>query len=321
MTYESFLKKIPELVQARLGEEVEVQLHTIHKNNNIKMEAVCMFQTGINVSPTIYLPPMYQCLLQGASLEEVCQQICQQYQSHRCLQHLETEDFHQLDRMKDRIVYKLIHYESNQELLQTIPHRRFLDLAVVYYLLMEHPFIGKGTVLIRWKQCEEWQVEEETLYELAQENTRRLRGQVLVPLGEMILSLLEKDMKHQLARELGDESCDEEQIRRWASEMVEHMMPAKDHTMYVLTNEERYLGAVTLLEESLLKELSQRLGCGLFVIPSSVHEVMLVPDQGQTGCEELCDLHRQVGEAAGDVMDFLSDKIYYYDVKDGLRVQ
>ena len=320
MTYETFLKMIPDLVQANLGEWAKVRLHTIHKNNNVKREALCILEEGCNVSPTLYLEPYFDCLSSGISLEQVCQKICQDYEVNRCGLYLNVEDFCDFEKMKDQIVYKLIHYESNRELLQDVPHRRFLDLAVVYSLLIENHFLGSGTAMIHHTQCRQWQVTEETLYHCAARNTDRLLGSRIQPIRQVILSLLAQDMNQQLASDIQAGVCTSTQVERWAAEILERMMPREHYAMYMLSNQGGYLGAAAVLQTGQLQAFSRRLGCGLYVIPSSVHEVILLPETEGFQPKELRELLQQVNASEDNVQDFLSDQVYYFDPETGLKV-
>ena len=137
MSYEEFLQVIPGLLQRRLGPEARVSVHTVYKNNNLKKEMLCILEEGSNVSPTIYLHPFYEAFERGMEVDEILEEILEEYRRNRCGLYLDVDEFQQFDRVSSRIVYKLINYERNEEMLSTVPHRRFLDLAVVYYLLIE----------------------------------------------------------------------------------------------------------------------------------------------------------------------------------------
>ncbi len=321
MTYETFLKLIPEMVQSDLGEWVKVRLHTIRKNNNVKREALCILEEGSNVSPTIYLQPYYEYLESGMPLEQVCREICQEYKTNRCGIYLDVEEFRDFDRMKGRIVYKLIHYESNRELLQDVPHRRFLDLAVVYYLLIEHHFIGSGTALIHQQQCHQWQIEESVLYEQAVNNTDRLLGCEIQPIRQVIMTLLQQDMKRQLSADLAAGVCAEAQIDRWAMDILARMLPRERYAMYVVSNHSKFFGAAAVLNTERLEAFAESMGSGFYVIPSSIHEMILLPETEETDCSlSLKELLKEINESEDNIQEFLSDQIYYFDRHQGFRI-
>lgn len=320
MTYETFLEWIPNLVQSKLGEGVKVRLHTIYKNNNVCKKALCVLAEGCNVSPTIYLEKYYDRWKQGLSLEQISNEICREYEANHCGMYMDIKSFYDFDTMKEQIVYKVIHYERNRELLKEVPHRRFLDMAIVYYLLLEDSFIGSGTALIHHKQQQIWQVDEEKLYEMAVCNTDRLLGNEIVPMRQVIMELLQRDMRHQLESDMEMGVCTEEQVDQWALDILDQMIPEEHHTMYVLSNHNKYLGASAILNEQSLMEFAAKLGCGFHVIPSSVHEMILIPETEEIPRGELQRLLREINEEEENVQEYLSDQVYYWNLENGLQI-
>lgn len=320
MTYETFLEWIPDLVQAQLGEGVKVRLHTIYKNNNIRKDALRVLEEGSNVSPTIYLEKYYDRWNQGISLEQISNEICREYEVNHCGMYMDVKSFYDFEIMKEKIVYKLIHYDHNRELLKDVPYRRFLDLAVVYYLLVEDPFIGSGTALIHHKQREMWQVDEEKLYEMAVCNTDRLLGNEITPMGQVIRELLQRDMRRQLEADMEMGICTGEQVDLWAVEILDQMLPKDHHTMFVVSNHNKYLGAAAILNQERLLSFASKLGCGFHVIPSSIHEMILIPETESLQREDLQRLLQEINEDGENVQDYLSDQVYYCDLEKGLQM-
>ena len=320
MTYETFLEWIPKLVQSQLGEVGKVRLHTIYKNNNVRREALCVLADDCNVSPTIYLEKYYDRWKQGISLEQISNEICREYEVNQCGRYMDVRSLYDFEAMKGKVVYKLIHYDCNRELLDDVPHRRFLDLAVVYYLLVEDPFIGSGTALIHHKQQQMWQVDEETLYEMAVQNTDRLLGNEIVPMQQVILELLQRDMRQQLEPDMEMGICTRDQVDLWAVDVLEQMIPKEHHTMFVVSNYNKYLGAAAILNQERLMDFAVKIGCGFHVIPTSIHEMILIPETESVQRKELWELLQEVNEKEDNIQDFLSDQIYYCDQKHGLRM-
>ena len=320
MTYETFLEWIPDMVQSQLGDGVEVRLHTIYKNNNVRRNAICVMEEGCNVSPTIYLERYYQQWKDGVSLDKISSEICKEYEANRCGKYVNIASFCQFETMKDRIVYKLIHYDRNWELLQQIPHRRFLDLAVVYYLLLEDPFLGNATVLIQRQQMQMWNVEEETLYQMASCNTKRILGNIITPMRQVIRELLIRDMGRQLASDVDRGICTLQQVEQWSEEVLEQILPKEQRTMFVMSNHKKYLGAVSVLDQEMLDDFAGKLDGGFYVIPSSIHEMILVPETESLQWKDMRLLLAQINGEEDNVQEYLSDQIYYYDRQKGLQM-
>ena len=85
--------------------------------------------------------------------------------------------------------------------------------------------------------------------------------------------------------------------------------------MQVLTNQSKLFGAVSILYPDVLQNIAERLHRNLYVLPSSVHEVILLPErEGEKGTEEsLAEIVKDVNSTVVDTEDILADSVYYYD--------
>jgi len=319
MVDQTFLTLVSQWVQKKLGPEVTVRHHVIYKNNSVRKDALCILEKGANISPTIYLEAYFAMFQSGASMKEICDRICQEYETNRCCGYLDVSDLCDFGKAKKQIAYKLIHYEKNLQLLREVPHRRFLDLAIVYYILIENSFIGNGTALIHHRQMGVWQVEEEDLYRAAKENTDRLLGNEVQDMRQVVRQLLQTDVERQLAADIKGGICKKEQVDLWVEDLLDNTMPRERVPMYVMSNSDKYMGAAAVLNDKNLKKLSAQWGCGIYVIPSSIHEMILIPDRELICVEEMENLLKEVNEQPENAQDFLSNQVYYYDTVHGLR--
>ncbi len=86
--------------------------------------------------------------------------------------------------------------------------------------------------------------------------------------------------------------------------------------MKVLTNSKRSSGAVCILYPGVLEEVAaERMGGDFYIIPSSVHEVILLPDDGRLLEENLKEMIFEVNRTKVDPEEVLSDNLYYYDAE------
>ncbi len=83
--------------------------------------------------------------------------------------------------------------------------------------------------------------------------------------------------------------------------------------MYVLTNSRGINGASCILYREVIHEFAHDLNSNLYIIPSSIHEVAIVKDDGYISKEELIDMVIGVNELEVDQEDYLSNNVYYYD--------
>ena len=317
MTYEDFIEMVPALLQKRLGEEARICIHTIYKNNSVKKEALCILEEGGNVSPTIYLRPYYERLTGGRPLEEILSEMEEEYQANRCGLYVDAGEFQSFEKMRPWIAYRLVNYEKNRELLAKIPHRRFLDLAVIYYLLIENHFIGSGTALIYHTLSELWGVGEETLFETACANTDRLLGYEITPMDFLIEDLLQKDLMRELGENPAGCGYAKEDVDTLARQILDSLASGEPSGMYVMSNASKYYGAAALMNTKGLCDFAREKESNFYVIPSSVHEAILAPVQDSLSREELATLLGEINMAEEGGQEFLSGQVYYFDREKG----
>ena len=83
--------------------------------------------------------------------------------------------------------------------------------------------------------------------------------------------------------------------------------------IYILSNQYRINGAATLLYEGLIQELADRMNCNFYVLPSSIHELLLIPDANGKSLEGLSRMVKDINENHVKEEEILSDRAYYYN--------
>lgn len=199
-----------------------------------------------------------------------------------------------MENARDRVVMMLINTEQNQELLKTVPHREFRDLSIVYRLVADIDANGIQSAMIGNELAERLGMDEQTLYMVAVENTKRLFPPVTKSMNDVIKDMLVADgMPEEFA------------------EMMVGEMPA-DRMMYVISNNRGINGAVSMLYESELHTLAEQLETDLYILPSSIHEVIAVSaDMGDP--YELAQMVSEINMGQVELADRLSNQVYHYD--------
>jgi hypothetical protein len=308
MDYNEFLMCVKERLEAEKP-GTRVELHHVRKNNQVTLDGVTILPDGETISPTIYLNEYYEKYRDGLSLEEVVKEILAEYQENFCKPAFEIGRLKDFSYVQDRVVFKLVNYEENREMLEEMPHRRVLDLAMVFYFMLDDEVLGLATALIFNSHLKVWQIDEETLYQAARENTPRLLGWELESMDSLIDEMLLQEMREDFASEEAFEEfcrCTLGKERRPAS------------PMYVLTNTERYNGAGCMLYQDVLDRFAREQGSDIYVLPSSIHEVILIPCSQSPGREELCDMVREINSTEVAATDRLSDQVYRYSLSEGV---
>lgn len=292
MKMDEFASKVCSAVKEKLGYGYKVDVREVKKNNGVVLHGMMISTKSQNVAPTIYLESFLMDYKNGISFTEIINRLLAIYQRDVPVKNIEMDFFRSFPKVKDRICYRLINRKENEDLLEEIPHTEFLDLAVCFYYAYQGDTLGEGTILIHNSHLEMWGTSTTELLSLARDNTPRLFPCVCQSMLEVI---------HEI------EGCMEEKEMGETQEDIFREMPMK-----VLSNQKRIHGAVCILYPGVLEEIAEKEG-NLYIIPSSIHEVILLPDNGKKSAEELKKMIHEVNATQVAPEDVLSDSLYYYD--------
>lgn len=295
MDYNTFKQEILTSLKKEAGEKM-VTLHRIEKNNGKILDAVTIMESGTHIAPTIYLADFYDFFSHGMSLEEVTLKILE-LNTERQVEETEFQNagFEDYKRARSHICYKLINLDMNRKLLKNVPYIPYLDLAIVFYYRLEEEVLNGANFLVHNCNLESWGITLQDIYEDAHKNTSRRLPFTLQGMEALIR-----------------EMTGEEELLSFCFQ--------KREQMYILTNEEKYFGAAALLYPHVLSHISRLLHCNFYVLPSSIHECILVPDSGQFSKKELETMVREVNETQVEDEEVLSQNVYYYDGKKGALI-
>lgn len=298
MTYQEFVSHIKEAMQKELGSHVTVTIQNILKNNNTYLDGLTVLATNFNISPTIYLNSYYAQYKEGRQFSDIFKEILSVYEANKPSDSVDVSFFTDYDKVKSRIIFKLINYKRNEDLLKTIPHFRYLDLAIVFNCLLKTNDNGSATILIQNQHLDLWGITSDDLYALSLTNTPRLLAYDLRSMTEVIRELFHEE----------DASCHGN---------LHDFDTDSDFPMYMLSNRCKLNGSVCILYQNLLPDFARRLGSDLYILPSSIHEVLIIPASQNHSCEELTDMVREVNATQVSVEEILSDHVYYFSRQTG----
>ena len=283
-------------IEAQKPEGMRVIRNTVTKNNGVSELGITLSKPGESVSPNIYIGPCFEAFLQGKPLGSIAADIISQSEEAGRQLHFDTEEFVNWDRARQRIVFKLVNRQWNEKLLEEIPYQPYMDLAMVFYYLL--PPDGKqdtddraadnATILIHNSHLNMWQVKSEEVAAVAGQNTPRLLPAAIIGMGELLKKLMSG--------------------RQIPEELVENC------GLYVMSNASRINGAATMAYPDAVRRFADSCGKNLYIIPSSVHEVILIPETGRE--QGLNEMVAQVNETQLDPKEVLADHVYYYDRKE-----
>lgn len=306
MKYDQFLSRIKALVKKRMGGGYLVDINHVIKNNSIQLDGLIILKDGEKITPNIYLNGYFESYLEGDSIEDIVDKIVNSYEE--TMEEGEREALciqYELNEMKSSIIYRLVNYNKNTNLLNEIPHLRFLDLAVTFHCLVKDNENGIGTIRITNKHINDWNITLEDITEMASINTPTLLPASIRSMNEVIKDILNKEMELQ---SLENSLDSENEIIEVSDQMKQDAMI----DMYVLSNTKGINGASCLLYPDVVKELSDKLNTDFYILPSSIHEIILVKNNDKIDKNVLHEMVIDVNYTQVAEDEILSNNIYFY---------
>lgn len=303
MEINTFAGKVRDAVEKKLGETYKVEVREVQKNNGVILHGLLILEDHRNVIPTLYLEPFWEAYESGTSLAEIVRRLIKIYREELPKTSVDIEFFRYFEKVSERICYRLIRQKGNEELLRDIPHIPFLDLEICFFYAYNGEALGEGAILIRNSHMELWNTTVKELLELAQKNTPEL-----FPWRCNSMECVLREMM-----------TEEEYLTEMPREESGNL-PAGT-PLWVLSNAQRVQGASCMLYPGLLKQLAKKEGNSFYILPSSIHEVILLTDRKMESPEQLKDMIAEVNRTQVAPEEVLSDSLYYYDFrKENIRI-
>lgn len=291
MNYQQFIEEVERRVKEKIkgNETITVYIHTAVKNNGKERKGITVSEKGIHISPTIYLEEYFQQFQEGKPIEKIVEKILQLYEEVKCSHPCEESLLQNYEELKGKFACKLIHRGKNEKLLNDIPYVPWMDLAIVVFVLLEVSPYGTATVLVRKEHLEIWGLTEAQLFDEAKKNTPILLPYQFCPMRKLL-------------REICPYAVDEGE--------------EEEESLYVLSNKLRSFGAASMLYDGILEKVGQKLGENYYILPSSIHEAIVVPESKSPVKQDLEEMVREINETQVEEEEVLSDRVYYFSRKE-----
>lgn len=271
--------------------EVEVTLQQVQKNNDVIRTGVMLKSQDNNIAPVFYIDDM---IAQMWSYDRIAMDICRSYRTHEDTEYgslitLQITDYETVSQM---LTLQLINRRMNETLLVDIPYVPFLeDLAVIVLIDLERDLRACATIKVTSQMLELWGVSFDDVYHKAYLNLMK-----------------EEAIIKSMAETLSEHGYNDDEL------LLENTS-----LMYILTNTSCIYGATMMLRESVFKELTEKFESDLVVIPSSIHELLLIPIKKLfvSYQEQFNNMVQTVNREQMNPMEILSDHVYLYRRNNG----
>lgn len=292
MEFDIFVERVRTLVEEIAKErnmEVRVNVETVVKNNGCRLKCLSIFARGSNVSPSVYMERYYEQYNNGRALQDIVEEIVDGYGDRRGQGRLDVSKFADYDSVRDFIIMMLVNRELNSEMLTKAPYIPFEDLAIVFRWLAVKSPESIGTSLVTNRDIRRWGVNIRELYDVASENTRRLFPEHVENLVSLLMRQYGIDVKK-------DEPAEND--------------PEKD--LYIITNSHYTNGATAMLYPGVLAKCADMLDGDIYIIPSSIHEVLFVKAGNGVDAKDITECIILANKNVVKKSEKLSDNLYIY---------
>lgn len=299
MNFEEFVDQMMEETKNGLEERgrigISVTLHKLDKINE-SYEAMSIALNGARVGVNINLDQLFEELNNGKSMEKLVGDTLDRIE--RDLNNIPDFDLDAIgdyDQMKHRLSVEVVSREENRELLLNVPHKDLEDMAIIYRFDLKTHFHSKSTLLVTNKILNYMGVTPEQLHEDALKSAPKLGPVVIMGMSEKMKEFY-PDSIFLAQNPTLDENGNE--------------------VMYIASTASGYRGAGVMVYPDFFEKASEKVGGSFYVLPSSRHEVILVPDNGKISFEYLKSTVRSVNITDVPPVDKLTDNVYHYDAKE-----
>ncbi len=292
--YSSFKENLRKDVQELLGSEFVVGFNAVEKMNEsydaltVKLAEDCV---GININATA----LFKAYEKGDSYESIIHKASDMAKEAIANRpDFDLDSYSDYSVMKDKLAIEVVSKERNAKLLETVPHKDFEDMAIIYRFIIEiSDSMGTGSILVTNDLLDRYGITKEQLHEDAIINAPEIRPLIIGGMGEV------------LAKQMGAENCED----------LGYFYPPEEERMFVASVKGSIHGAGCIAYQDFMDKASERAGGSFFILPSSIHEVLIIPDTGEFTLENLEKMVREVNATTVSPEDKLTDSVYHYDSK------
>ena len=298
MDFENFKEKFMEDIKERLedaGIDANITTNTVKKLNE-SYEAITITPNDSNMGMNLPIEKFFEAYDDGRPYDEVIDKAMEVIENGMDARpDFNIDDLTDYSKMKETLAMEVVSAEANKEMLETVPHKMMEDMAVVYRFVLSSDEDGRASVLVTNQMIENMGITAEQLHADAMENAPQIKPAEI------------KGMTEVLAELMGVEQAEMMGIGPVAPE---------DEQMYVASVPDKVHGAGVLAYENFMDQAAERAGGDFFILPSSIHEILIVPDNGQMDLKSLEDMVKEVNATQVAPQDKLTDSVYHYDSKE-----
>ena len=281
MNYEIFKTNLFNTIETRLGAKVLSGPDDIScfEMNGLSVNACVISIPGRNFYPVIYPDLYFDKYRKGSTFEEIVENVLDviRYTNEDTFNFDEISDY---EKAKAHIVPRLVSFSGNEDMLERRAFVPYLNLAVVFIYVISSKEDELVSFAINDEQVRTWGVSRKKIFCDSIETSMKLFPPLIESIKEALPLVRDEDFK----------------------------------PFYVLTNSRKQYGAACVLYDNVLSDFADEIGESFYLIPSSVHEMLLIPESFNIDVREMKQMLIEVNDSVLKPEEVLSDRVYFFDM-------
>ena len=293
MEFEEFKKSFKEDLKKCLEEQgIHAELSENHVEKlNQSYDALSVTPEGTSIGVNVNLNMIYKSYEDGLDYNDVVNRAAASLETGiRNTPAIDVTEITNYESMKHKLAMEVVSADRNIDMLEKVPHETLEDMAVVYRLILDQNSDGRSSILVTNNLMEQFGITNEQLHEDAMINAPEIRPSEIRGMSEVMNAMVGPGIMPEIAPE--------------------------DEQMFVAGVSDNIHGAGVIAYPNFFEEAAEKLGGDYYVLPSSIHEVLLVRDNGDMTSETLEAMVREVNATQVSPEEQLTDHVYHYDSKE-----
>ncbi|SFC55899.1 DUF5688 family protein [Butyrivibrio sp. YAB3001] len=290
---EAITKDVKKAVDERLGTNTEVEIRHNNKTN-YSYDALIVRPEGAEVGVSLDSDQLYKGFENGIDYNTIVSGAADQ--AAKALKEgpeFDIDMFSDYGQMKEKLSIEVISAERNADILVNVPHKNLEDMAIVYRFNVGMTPEGRGTILVTNDMLDKYGITAEQLHADALESAPEIRPVVIKGMSEFLAEMMGAEQAEMLG-----------------------FAPVQDEPVLVASVPDNIKGAGIIAYTDFMDKAAERIGGDFYILPASIHEVLLVKDDGMVSKEHLEMMVKEVNATTVDPSEQLTDSVYHYDSKE-----
>lgn len=276
-------------------EDAQIRLQEVAKKNGVTLTAMMIPEEGSNIMPNVYLDPFYQQYADGKDLDACVGDAADLWIEKKDVDlGVDIGNIVNYENVKDKLQVRLCDPDLNAEWLEGKAMTLHGDFAAYYTVNLTENGDGIASITVTEQMLDTWGIDISTLHTDAMA-ADKTRGPALYSMDEMIESMV-----------FGGE--EPENLFEWEKDVHSFAQP-----MFCMTNGAKMNGASLILHEDIRRQVGEFMQGDFFILPSSIHETLILPDNGSFDVHELNAMVKEINDTQVASEDRLSDRVQFCD--------